>query len=122
MLPRLPHENGTINVNLKRRLQYKGSALSLNVRPHKVLQAAHWLLNNSSLYQEEGIVLNQNWIANTSCVILDECDNDQPEDAAQDIDNGLSATNQNKSLNEEDDWSEDEAEILAGVNCNRFLR
>jgi len=115
MLPRLPHENGTINVNLKRRLQYKGSALSLNVRPHKVLQAAHWLLNNSTLYQEEGIVLNQNWVANTSNVLLDECDNDQPEDPAQDIDNGLSATNQKKSVDEEDDWSEDEAEIPAGV-------
>lgn len=36
MLPRLPHENGTINVNLKRRLQYEGSALSLNVRPHTI--------------------------------------------------------------------------------------
>ena len=37
MLPRLPDETGTIKVNLKRRLQYKSSALSLNVRPHKVV-------------------------------------------------------------------------------------
>lgn len=49
VLPRLPHESRTISVNLKRRLQYKGSVLSLNVRPHNVLQAARWLLNNSSL-------------------------------------------------------------------------
>ena len=34
MLPRLPSETGTIKVNLKRKLQYKSSALSLNVRPH----------------------------------------------------------------------------------------
>ena len=34
MLPRLPDETGTIKVNLKRKLQYKSSALSLNVRPH----------------------------------------------------------------------------------------
>jgi len=74
-----------------------------------------WLLNNSSLYQEEGVALNQNWIANTSNVLLDECDNDQPEDPSQDIDNGLTATNQRQSLNKEDDWSEDEAEIPAGV-------
>ena len=45
MLPRLPHESGTIKVQLKRRLQYKSTALSLNVRPHKVLQAAAWLAN-----------------------------------------------------------------------------
>ena len=34
MLPRLPSETGTIKVNLKRRLQYKSSALSPNIRPH----------------------------------------------------------------------------------------
>ena len=39
MLPRLSHETGTIKVQLKRRLQYKSSALSLNVRPNKVMQA-----------------------------------------------------------------------------------
>ena len=89
MLPRLPNENGTININLKRRFQYKASALSLNVRPHKVFQAAHWLLNNSSLYREEEITLDQNWIANSSYVLLDECNDYQPEDPAQDIDNEL---------------------------------
>ena len=40
MLPRLPSETSTIKVNLKRRLQYKSSALSLNVRPHKVAEGA----------------------------------------------------------------------------------
>lgn len=115
MLPRLPNENGTININLKRKLQYKGSALSLNVRPHKVFQAAHWLLNNSSLYREEDITLNQNWIQNSSYVLLDESYDQQPEVPAQDIDNGLNADNHEKSLNEEDNWSEDEEEIPAGV-------
>ena len=42
----------TIKVNLKRKLQYKSSALSLNIRPHKVVQAAQWLMNNSSLYKD----------------------------------------------------------------------
>ena len=40
MLPRLPDETSTIKVQLKRRLLYKSSALSLNIRPHKVMQAA----------------------------------------------------------------------------------
>ena len=31
MLPMLPDETGTIKVNLKRKLQYKSSALSLNL-------------------------------------------------------------------------------------------
>ena len=52
LLPRLGNETGTIKVKLKRRLQYKSSALSLNVRPHKVIQAASWLMENSDLYKE----------------------------------------------------------------------
>ena len=62
MLPRLPDETGTINVQLKRRLQYKSSALSLNIRPHKVMQGAAWLVNTSPLYGGEGITINQNWL------------------------------------------------------------
>ena len=38
MLPRLPEETATIKVNLKRRLQYKSSALSLTVRQIKLSQ------------------------------------------------------------------------------------
>ena len=37
LLPQLPNEECTIKVNLKRKLQYKSSVLSLNVRPHKVV-------------------------------------------------------------------------------------
>ena len=55
MLPRLPQETGTIKVQLKRRLQYKSSALSLNVRPHKILQASNWLATNSVLYRDQGV-------------------------------------------------------------------
>ena len=49
LLPRLPNEARTIKVHLKRKLLYKSSALSLNVRPHKVVQAGKWLIKNSTL-------------------------------------------------------------------------
>ena len=52
-LPRLQRQTGKIKVNLKRKLQYKSSALSLNVRPHKVAQAAKWLIDNTNLYRDE---------------------------------------------------------------------
>ena len=57
MLPRLPNETSTIKVNLKRRLQYKSSALSQNIRPQKVAEAAKWLINNGDLHKAEGITL-----------------------------------------------------------------
>ena len=47
---------------MKRRLEYKSSALSLNVRPHKVLQAAAWLANNSSLYREQDVTIDPYWV------------------------------------------------------------
>jgi len=56
----ITYEACRIKVNLKRKLQCKSSALSLNVRPHKVVQAAKWLMNNSALYKEEGIALCEN--------------------------------------------------------------
>ena len=66
MLPRSPNETNTIKVYLKRGLQYKSLALSLNVEPHKVAEAARWLVENGSLYQEEGITFNNSWLACSS--------------------------------------------------------
>ena len=60
LLPQLPNEACTTKVNLKRKLQFKRSALSLNVRPHKTVQAAKSLINNSALYKEEVIELCEN--------------------------------------------------------------
>ena len=101
MPPRLPQDTGTIKVQLKRRLQYKSSALSLNVRPNKVMQAAAWLVNTSELYQEQGITFDQHWLSYFD-VTTPNSDN---ENTTVDQTNSTS----------EDEWSEDEAEIPAGV-------
>ena len=112
MLPRLPDETGTIKVNLKRKLQYKSSALSLNVRPHKVVQAANWLINNSSLYKEEDISFNQNWLDNYSNGLLLQCEHETQENEheSEKIYNDQVPANA-----DEDNWSEDEVEMSAGV-------
>ena len=122
MLPRLPSETGTIKVNLNRRLQYKSSALSLNVRPYKVVQAANWLISNSSLYRQEGLTLNQNWGTQCiyNCLIDDSNIEDKNQLLLQNVDKSGSCniqtdTNCNEILESEDEWSEDEAEIPAGV-------
>ena len=78
ILPRLPSQTGTIKVNLKRRLQYKSSALSLNIRPSKVIEVAMWLLKKSDLYKEEGVVFNEDWISeyNEELLSLSQDDSD----------------------------------------------
>ena len=114
MLPRLPLETGTIKVQLKRWLQYKSSALSLNVRPHKVCQAATWLANTNALYREQGITLDQNWERNFDLTV-NYIDNFQPENGST----SSYCTENNPTIkpvdSKNDDWSEGEAEIPAGV-------
>lgn len=78
MLPRLHSQTATIKVNLKRKLQYKSSALSLNVRPDKVVQAAKWLMSNSTLYKDEKILFNEDW-ANTYVTEVAQVQNDDNE-------------------------------------------
>ena len=39
------------------------------MRPHKVLEAASRLENNSPLYQEQGIILDPNWMKNMQIIV-----------------------------------------------------
>ena len=128
MLPRLPSETGTIKVNLKRKLQYKSSALSLNVRPHKVVEAANWLMTNSSLYKDEGISFNPQWVNqyNEEIVWHEHVDNNVCNDNSDTVESdeldkqstiidGNSTNVDFQTIEHKDEWSEDEAETPAGV-------
>ena len=117
-LPRLPNETGTIKVNLKRKLQYKSAALSLNIRPAKVQQAAVWFVNNKRLYKEQGITLNQNWSETTNNVSSNEHDEDNSDHSDHrecEVPDTISSGTSSKTQLDEDDWSEDEAENPCGV-------
>ena len=76
----------------------------MNIRPHKVMQAAAWLVNTSSLYQEQGITLDPAWMTSIEKEIVsdNQC---------------IKSTNISGDHLDtpEDEWSEDEAEIQAGV-------
>ena len=120
MLPWLPSEAATIKVNLKRKLQYKSSALSLNVRPHKVVQAANWLMRNSSLYKDEGIVINSQWANQYNKEIeqeqnLDDACSDQ---SAENVEN--SNNSHSERVDDNDYSSESEDIVPAGVTDTMF--
>jgi len=114
MLPRRLSQTGTIKVNLKRKLQYKSSAMSLNVRPYKVVQAANWLMINSSLYRNEGILLNNDWVSEYNEEIKH-----QNENGICDKQLCTETCNENNIISLKTDngneCSEDEAEVPAGV-------
>jgi hypothetical protein len=126
MLPRFPNDTSTIKVNLKRKLQYKSSALSLNVRPNKVAEAAKWLVNNGNLYKDEGITFNDTWLEDNSNtrMVFDDSDNDQTSEGSENVVdcNAESLkcdteckTQQLSACDDDEHWSEDEAEIPAGI-------
>ena len=119
VLPRLPQESGTVKVQLKRRLQYKSSALSLNVRPYKILQAANWLAANSNLYGEHGISFSEDRIARCNITLQNETGSEDTSQAScneQISDTCNAERTAGKETSEiHDDWNEVDAEIPAGV-------
>ena len=60
-LPRPMDENFTVAIQLKKKLSYKTVDFKENVRPLRVLTALHWLMNNSKLYKNSGIVIDDDW-------------------------------------------------------------
>ena len=60
-LPRPINEEGTIKVQLKRKLSYVHHVEAANVRPEKVIMAAKWLTENGTLYKTENISVNTEW-------------------------------------------------------------
>lgn len=60
-LPRQIDEHVTIAVKLKKRLSHKSACFTENVRPNMVMNALQWLMKNSELYKNSGIVLDLSW-------------------------------------------------------------
>ena len=121
MLRRLQSEASTIKINLKRKLQYNSSALSLNVRPHKVVQAVKWLTANSSLYKDEGIHFNNEWIDKyMSEIAHDEINENDNTSQSELIEENGNTDIHSDILDNRDELSDDEAQIPAGVTDAMF--
>ena len=61
----LPHnmqETDTISVKIKRKHSYKHHVLAENIRPRKVLEALHYLLQNGTMFQNENIQIDADWL------------------------------------------------------------
>ena len=65
-LPRQLDINVIVPMNLKKKLIYKKSDFTENVRPAAVISGLHWLMKNSDLYKNVGIVIEKDWVAKVS--------------------------------------------------------
>ncbi|PIK54244.1 hypothetical protein BSL78_08871 [Apostichopus japonicus] len=104
----------TIPVKFKRKLSYKHSVQSENVRPNKVIDAAKWLVANSQLYKDERVSIDQNW--NETIQQMDddwhefmsplEKQSDKNENADLPVGATPSIQNNNADNPDSDDWTE----------------
>ena len=60
-LPRNLNDSETIQIKLKRKLNYKHCVMHETVRPNKCIVALKWLLRNSTLFQSENIRIKDDW-------------------------------------------------------------
>ncbi|CAB4028418.1 Hypothetical predicted protein, partial [Paramuricea clavata] len=84
--------------------------------PNKVAEAGRWLVNNGNLYKDEGITFNDTWLEDNSnkLVFDDNCD-DQISEGSETVDCNADKTQQILTCDDDNNWSEDEAEMPAGI-------
>ena len=102
LLPRPIDELQTIPIKFKRRLSYKHHYLLENIRPLKVLKAARYLVENSQLFKDEGIEIDNSY--------LDTCNKKVNDGRMSPVDK----KENDESCDETDAWCEVE-ERPAGV-------
>ena len=55
-------ETDTLSVKMKHKHSYKHHVFAENIRPRKVLEALHYLLQNSTMFQNENIQKDADWL------------------------------------------------------------
>lgn len=61
-LPRQFDESVTVPVRLKKKLSFKTCDFTQNVRPQAVVSGLHWLMQNSELYKDSGVQIDDEWL------------------------------------------------------------
>lgn len=98
-LPRNMNDSETIPVKFKRRLSYKSHLVYEQIRPERVLKAAKWLVENSSLFQSEGIYVKENWSTD---------DGSRNAETHACVDDIIQGVGEDIISSSSDDWSEDD--------------
>ena len=80
----------------------------MNIRPHKVVEAANWLVNDGNLYKREGITFNENWHNGDNILLAHDGSDSESEEETGIMNNG-------KEVSNDDNWSENEAEVPGDV-------
>lgn len=83
VLPITLADSETIQVKCMRHCSFKHIVLHEAIRPNKCIKALQWLLDNSVLFQNEGISLNADWSIETEQTYwLGLCTDDKSDDGS----------------------------------------
>ena len=117
-LPRLMDNLETIPVKLKRKLSYKHCVAFEQIRPVKILEAARWLVQNSQLFKNEGIEVNNCWLDSAEASLHDSETADASANVDETTGERLSAQTESQDLqvsknpestnSTSDEWTEDD--------------
>ena len=100
VLPRMLNDCETIPVKLKRKQSYKHHVLYQNIRPNKVLNAARYLVSNSTLFKNEGITVDESWLENyQTALVNNQDDNIDNKNTSTELESENSSVVQDKNLN-----------------------
>ena len=114
-LPRPMDDNFTVAIQLKKKLSYKTVDFKENVRPLRVLTALHWLMNNSKLYKNSGIVIDDDW--------FQEVTESAEETVREFLGNSRESTNDNNSVEnkkQEESTSKQDTDAPADYDSDHY--
>ena len=114
-LPRPMDDNFTVAIQLKKKLSHKTVDLKENVRPLRVLTALHWLMNNSKLYKNSGIIIDDDW--------FQEVTESAEETDREILGNSREQTNDNHSVenkNQEESTNKQDTDAPADYDSDHY--
>lgn len=110
-LPRTLSDSETVQVKLKRKMNFKHSVLHEAIRPNKCLKALKWLSKNSSLFQTEGIKMTENWNIESEMHewLGYDVGNNENDSHIETLSSETERTNQTNANHDDDsdEWTED---------------
>lgn len=119
VLPRLLNDTETIPVKFKRKLSFKHHVAFENIRPTKVLNAAKWLIENSILFRNEGITIDETWLHNNHSQTDEGSDSDENES----LETQRQKKGHDQHASDSDKWTEnDEFEERPNGNLDTVLQ
>ncbi|XP_064649920.1 uncharacterized protein LOC135501632 [Lineus longissimus] len=71
-LPRTLDKTCTIPIKLKRKLSYTHAVITQNVRPAVIISALYYLMNNSELYKNANLTVNDGWLQSFPAELVEE--------------------------------------------------